>query len=172
MYDLYYMYSFFFYFPSGKASSLHLFFQEKLIYNLLKFIVMSAKLKFKEETNVNGRVSKVANFNGTLSRLSEQEFSYENANGETVEYRLATVAMTDSVGEKHNLDGVVVYKTAIEKGMTVGKTYLGRVQIPINADGSAGKPWVTLSSAEVATQANAMSFEDIASVGEIANIGE
>jgi len=107
---------------------------------------MSITLKFKEEVSANGNVSKVANFKGTLNRLSEKEFSYSNASNELITYKLATVTFTDFAGASHTRENVVVFDTSYDKGMEVGSTYLGKISRSTNADGSARKPWVTLSS--------------------------
>lgn len=126
------------------------------------------KLKFKAETTQNGNKQFVANYKGTLSRLSEQDFSYVNGAGNTIEYKLATVAFSDLDGVKHTLDSVVVYATSLGKGMELGQTYLGRISRSFNADGSARKPWVALYSAVAGKEISDADFDAIVLEEELA----
>lgn len=121
---------------------------------------MSITLKFKEEVSANGNISKVANFKGTLNRISEKEFSYTNASNELITYKLATVTFTDFAGVSHTRENVVVFDTSYNKGMEVGVTYLGKISRSNNADGSSRKPWVTLSSLQAGTDFVEDEFED------------
>lgn len=104
-------------------------------------------LSFKDEETVNGNAVKTANIKGTLKRLSEKVFEYANGAGETIRYKLATIAFKDLNDTTHVRENVVVYESSYEQGMEVGTTYLGRITRSKNADGTARKPWVTLYSA-------------------------
>ena len=126
------------------------------------------KLKFKAETTKNGNKQFVANYKGTLSRLSEQDFSYVNGAGNTIEYKLATVSFNDLDGVNHTLDSVVVYATSLGKGMELGQTYLGRISRSFNADGSARKPWVALYSAVAGKEISDADFDAIVLEEELA----
>jgi len=126
------------------------------------------KLKFKTEETKNGNKQFVANYKGTLSRLSDQDFSYVNGSGETVNYKLATVSFNDLDGTKHTLDSVVVYATSLAKGMELGQTYLGRISRSFNADGSARKPWVALYSAVAGKEISDADFDAIVLEEELA----
>lgn len=126
------------------------------------------KLKFKADETKNGNKQFVANYKGTLSRLSEQDFSYVNGSGETVNYKLATVSFNDLDGVKHTLDSVVVYATSLAKGMELGQTYLGRISRSFNADGSARKPWVALYSAVAGKEISDADFDAIVLEEELA----
>lgn len=126
------------------------------------------KLKFKAEETKNGNKQFVANYKGTLSRLSEQDFSYVNGAGETVNYKLATVSFNDLDGVKHTLDSVVVYATSLSKGMELGQTYLGRISRSFNADGTARKPWVALYSAVAGKEISDADFDAIVLEEELA----
>jgi hypothetical protein len=126
------------------------------------------KLKFKAEETKNGNKQFVANYKGTLSRLSDQDFSYVNGSGETVNYKLATVSFNDLDGVKHTLDSVVVYATSLAKGMELGQTYLGRISRSFNADGSARKPWVALYSAVAGKEISDADFDAIVLEEELA----
>lgn len=125
-------------------------------------------LKFKAEETKNGNKQFVANYKGTLNRLSEQDFSYVNGSGETVNYKLATVSFNDLDGVKHTLDSVVVYATSLAKGMELGQTYLGRISRSFNADGSARKPWVALYSAVAGKEISDADFDAIVLEEELA----
>jgi hypothetical protein len=118
-------------------------------------------LVFKEETTPNGNVQKVANIKATLVRLSDRDFSYNNSNGETLTYKLATIKFTDENGNSHTKSDIVVYSTSYEQGMEVGETYLGKVSRSRNADGSPRKPWYTLSSLVVASENSDDDFEEV-----------
>lgn len=118
-------------------------------------------LKFREEKSVNGNISKVANIKGTLNRLGEKEFSYANASGEEITYRLATVTFSDLAGVAHTRENVVVFDTSYEKGMEVGSTYLGKISRSNNADGTPRKPWVTLSSLVAGVDFQDDDFEEV-----------
>ena len=126
------------------------------------------KLKFKAEETKNGNKQFVANYKGTLSRLSDQDFSYVNGSGETVNYKLATVSFNDLDGVKHTLDSVVVYATSLSKGMELGQTYLGRISRSFNADGTARKPWVALYSAVAGKEISDADFDAIVLEEELA----
>lgn len=126
------------------------------------------KLKFKAETTQNGNKQFVANYKGKLSRLSEQDFSYVNGAGNTIEYKLATVSFNDLDGVNHTLDSVVVYATSLGKGMELGQTYLGRISRSFNADGSARKPWVALYSAVAGKEISDADFDAIVLEEELA----
>jgi len=126
------------------------------------------KLKFKAEETKNGNKQFVANYKGTLSRLSEQDFSYVNGAGDTVNYKLATVSFNDLDGVKHTLDSVVVYATSLGKGMELGQTYLGRISRSFNADGTARKPWVALYSAVAGKEISDADFDAIVLEEELA----
>jgi hypothetical protein len=126
------------------------------------------KLKFKAEETKNGNKQFVANYKGTLSRLSEQDFSYVNGAGDTVNYKLATVSFNDLDGVKHTLDSVVVYATSLSKGMELGQTYLGRISRSFNADGTARKPWVALYSAVAGKEISDADFDAIVLEEELA----
>ncbi len=126
------------------------------------------KLKFKAEETKNGNKQFVANYKGTLSRLSEQDFSYVNGAGDTVNYKLATVSFNDLDGAKHTLDSVVVYATSLSKGMELGQTYLGRISRSFNADGTARKPWVALYSAVAGKEISDADFDAIVLEEELA----
>lgn len=104
-------------------------------------------LSFKDEETLNGNAVKTANIKGTLKRLSEKVFEYANGSGETIRYKLATIAFKDLKDTTHVRENVVVYESSYEQGMEVGTTYLGRITRSKNADGTARKPWVTLYSA-------------------------
>jgi hypothetical protein len=118
-------------------------------------------LLFKEETTPSGNVQKVANIKATLVRLSDKEFSYNNSNGETLTYKLATITFTDENGNSHTKSDIVVYNTSYEQGMEIGQTYLGKVSRSRNADGSPRKPWYTLSSLIVASENSDDDFEEV-----------
>ena len=118
-------------------------------------------LLFKEETTPSGNVQKVANIKATLVRLSDKEFSYANADGETLTYKLATIKFSDVNDNSHTKADVVVYNTSYEQGMEVGETYLGKVSRSKNADGTARKPWYTLSSLVVASENSDEDFEEV-----------
>jgi hypothetical protein len=118
-------------------------------------------LLFKEETTPSGNVQKVANIKATLVRLSDKEFSYANADGETLTYKLATIKFSDANDNSHTKADVVVYNTSYEQGMEVGETYLGKVSRSKNADGTARKPWYTLSSLVVASENSDEDFEEV-----------
>ena len=126
------------------------------------------KLKFKAETTQNGNKQFVANYKGKLSRLSEQDFSYVNGAGNTIQYKLATVSFNDFDGVNHTLDSVVVYATSLGKGMELGQTYLGRISRSFNADGSARKPWVALYSAVAGKEISDADFDAIVLEEELA----
>jgi len=126
------------------------------------------KLKFKAEETKNGNKQFVANYKGALSRLSEQDFSYVNGAGDTVNYKLATVSFNDLDGVKHTLDSVVVYATSLSKGMELGQTYLGRISRSFNADGTARKPWVALYSAVAGKEISDADFDAIVLEEELA----
>ena len=119
------------------------------------------KLAFKEETTPNGNSQFVANIKAELIRLSEKEFSYVNASGEQLTYKLATITFADLNGNKFTRENVVVYNTSYEKGMEVGMTYLGKVSRSTNADGTPRKPWYTVSSLLVADENSDSDFESI-----------
>jgi hypothetical protein len=125
-------------------------------------------LVFKEETTPSGNVQKVANIKATLVRLSDKEFTYTNGNGDTLTYKLATIRFTDDNGNSHTKADIVVYSTSYEQGMEVGETYLGKVSRSKNADGTARKPWYTLSSLVVASENSDEDFEDVEISEEIA----
>lgn len=125
-------------------------------------------LVFKEETTPSGNVQKVANIKATLNRLSEKEFSYNNGNGDTLTYKLATITFSDDNGNNHTKSDIVVYNTSYEQGMEIGQTYLGKVSRSKNADGTARKPWYTLSSLVVASENSDEDFEDVEVSEEIA----
>lgn len=132
---------------------------------------MSAvKLTFKDQTTSNGNAIRVANYNGVLNRMSEQEFSYNNAEGNPVSYKLATVTFKDNLGASHTVDGVIVYKSSVDKGMTVGSTYLGQIQRSTGEDGEP-RTWITLSSQPAGVRSSDLSFEDVEE-NVVANIGE
>ena len=118
-------------------------------------------LKFKEETTENGNAVKVANIKGTLKRLSEKDFAYVNKHGEELTYKLATITFPDANGTVHTRENVVVYNTSFEKGMELGATYLGKISRSTNADGTARKPWVTLSSLESGVDFQDDDFEEV-----------
>jgi hypothetical protein len=118
-------------------------------------------LVFKEETTPSGNVQKVANIKATLVRLSDKEFTYTNGNGDTLTYKLATIRFTDDNGNSHTKADIVVYSTSYEQGMEVGETYLGKVSRSKNADGTARKPWYTLSSLVVASENSDDDFEEV-----------
>ena len=50
-------------------------------------------LKFVAETTPSGNLQNVANIKAELQRLSEKEFSYVNASGEELTYKLATITL-------------------------------------------------------------------------------
>jgi hypothetical protein len=118
-------------------------------------------LVFKEETTPSGNVQKVANIKATLVRLSDKEFTYTNSNGDTLTYKLATVTFVDDNDNSHTKADIVVYSTSYEQGMEVGQTYLGKVSRSKNADGTARKPWYTLSSLVVASENSDDDFEEV-----------
>jgi hypothetical protein len=118
---------------------------------------MSIKLTFKADTTSNGNAVKVATINATLLRLSDTEFSYSNADGETIKYKLADVKFTDNAGVQHKKNALVVYQASYEQGMEVGETYLGRVQLS-----EGRKPWATLSSYVSGDTFSEADFEDVA----------
>ncbi|NDE96521.1 MAG: hypothetical protein EB045_05360 [Actinobacteria bacterium] len=118
-------------------------------------------LVFKEETTPSGNVQKVANIKATLVRLSDREFTYTNGNGDTLTYKLATIRFTDDNGNSHTKADIVVYSTSYEQGMEIGETYLGKVSRSKNADGTARKPWYTLSSLVVASENSDEDFEEV-----------
>ena len=118
-------------------------------------------LKWKDEVTENGNATKVANIKGTLKRLSEKEFSYVNKHGEELTYRLATITFPDFNGTVHTRENVVVYNSSFEKGMETGVTYLGKITRSTNADGTARKPWVTLSSLESGVDFQDDDFEEV-----------
>jgi len=125
-------------------------------------------LVFKEETTPSGNVQKVANIKATLNRLSEKEFSYKNGSGDELTYKLATITFSDDNGNNHTKSDIVVYNTSYEQGMEIGQTYLGKVSRSKNADGTARKPWYTLSSLVVASENSDEDFEDVEVSEEIA----
>ena len=125
-------------------------------------------LVFKEETTPSGNVQKVANIKATLNRLSEKEFSYKNGSGDELTYKLATITFSDDNGNNHTKSDIVVYNTSYEQGMEIGQTYLGKVSRSKNADGTARKPWYTLSSLVVASENSDDDFEDVEVSEEIA----
>ena len=98
-------------------------------------------LTFKDDVTSNGNRIKVATINGELVRLSEQDFSYENANGETITYKLGTAKFTDDEGTTFQKSGFVVYQASYEQGMEVGEKYLGSIQLS-----QGRKPWASLSA--------------------------
>lgn len=118
-------------------------------------------LTWKSETSQEGNVSNVANIKATLKRLSEKEFTYANKHGEELTYKLATVVFADKNGVNHVREGVVCYDTSYSQGMEVGMTYLGKISRSSNADGSARKPWVTLSSLAAGVDFADDDFEDV-----------
>jgi hypothetical protein len=125
-------------------------------------------LKFVAETTPSGNLQNVANIKAELQRLSEKEFSYVNASGEELTYKLATITFIDLNGNKFTRENVVVYATSYEQGMELGMTYLGKVSRSKNADGSARKPWYTVSSLLVAEESSDDDFEDVEVSEEIA----
>ena len=132
---------------------------------------MSAvKLTFKDQETSNGNQIKVANFNGALIRMSKEEFTYQNGAGEPVSYHLATVSFKDNAGVLHTVENAVVYKTSVDKGMTVGSTYLGQIQRSTDVDGNP-RVWITLSSQPAGVRSSELSFEDVEE-NVVANIGE
>lgn len=122
---------------------------------------MAISLKFKAEKTISGNDVLVANIKGTLLNVSKNTFSYENGNGETITYRLATVKFTDEKGVNHTKEGFVIYENSFEKGMEVGNTYLGRITRSTNADGSARKPWSTLYSLPAGESLSDDDFENV-----------
>jgi len=121
---------------------------------------MAVKLTFKVDKTTNGNTVKVATISGTLNRLSDNSWSYQNADGDTINYKLADIKFTDNAGTKHTVSNVVVYEASYEQGMEKGSTYLGRIQRGVNADGSVRKPWITLSSYEAGCVLSEADFED------------
>jgi hypothetical protein len=103
-------------------------------------------LTWKLETTTGGNQVKNATIVGTLLRLSETVFSYDNASGDTLNYKLADIQFTDNNGVSFKKQGVVVYESSYSQGMELGENYLGRISRGTNEDGSARKPWATLSS--------------------------
>lgn len=98
-------------------------------------------LTFKDGVTSNGNRIKTATINGELIRLSEQDFSYENASGETITYKLATVKFSDDENKEFTKSGFVVYKASYEQGMEIGEKYLGSLQLS-----QGRKPWASLSA--------------------------
>lgn len=123
---------------------------------------MSILLKWKQETTPAGNHVTVANVKATLLSVSKNTFSYSNAEGTEINYRLATVKFSDERGTVHTKDGFVIYETSFEKGMEPGMTYLGRITRSKNADGSARKPWSTLYSVVAAESITDDEFEEVA----------
>jgi hypothetical protein len=127
-------------------------------------------LKFVEQVTPNGNVQHVANIKATLVRLSEKDFTYTNGAGETLTYKLATIKFVDNNDVSFTRENVVVYNTSYEQGMEIGETYLGKVSRSKNADGTARKPWYSLSSLVVAGENSDDDFEEI-EISEEINIG-
>jgi hypothetical protein len=147
------------------------FYCKKIIINLNQKVMIEKKkiaLVFKEETTPSGNVQKVANIKATLNRLSEKEFSYKNSSGDELTYKLATITFSDDNDNNHTKSDIVVYNTSYEQGMEIGQTYLGKVSRSKNADGTARKPWYTLSSLVVASENSDEDFEDVEVSEEIA----
>ena len=92
---------------------------------------------------------------------SPREFSYVNSAGDTLVYRLATIKFVDNNGNSFTRENVVVYNTSYEQGMEIGETYLGKISRSKNADGTARKPWYSLSSLVVAGENSDDDFEDV-----------
>jgi hypothetical protein len=118
-------------------------------------------LKFKERVTEAGNTVVEAAINAKLLRMSDKFFDYVNAKGETIEYKLATVEFKDLNGTTQRPSNVHVYKTSVEEGMSVGGTYLGKVQLSQNADGSNRTPWWTISSLVVGADFSYDDFEII-----------
>ena len=93
------------------------------------------QLTFKDES-YNGVAQKVANFTGKLISIAKQPI--QNKNG--TPYFPATVEITDDNGAKLTRS-CIVYKTSVDKGMTIGESYLGSVTIEAGQD-----PLVKLTS--------------------------
>lgn len=81
------------------------------------------QLTFKDES-YNGVAQKVANFTGKLISIAKQPL--QNKNGTA--YYPATVEITDDNGAKLTRK-CIIYQTSVDKGMTIGESYLGSVTI-------------------------------------------
>ena len=80
------------------------------------------QLTFKDES-YNGVAQKVANFTGKLISIAKQPI-HNNVNGTA--YFPATVEITDDNGATLTRS-CIVYQTSVDKGITVGESYLGSV---------------------------------------------
>ena len=106
----------------------------------------TVELKFKRRVTEGGNQVVEAAINAKLLRISDRFFTYVNGKGNSIEYKLATVEFKDLNGVTQRPSDVHVYKASVEEGMEVGGTYLGKVQLSENPDGSPRDPWWTLSS--------------------------
>jgi hypothetical protein len=107
------------------------------------------KLKFVEETTSLGNVVSNANISGKLLSISDKVFEYVSpVTKDTVFYKLATMSFKDLNGDETTTDRCVIYETSYDKGMELGKNYLGKITLnkEPNEDGSRRQPWIMLSS--------------------------
>jgi len=80
------------------------------------------ELKFKERVTEAGNIKVEASYHGKLLRMSPQFFSYQNADGEEIKYKLATVEFVDVSNTTYRIPNVHAYEKAVEQGMLVGET--------------------------------------------------
>lgn len=117
------------------------------------------ELKFKERVTDAGNTKVEASVNGKLLRISPQFFDYQNAAGEEIRYKLATIEFADINAVVWRVPNVHVYETSVEQGMLVGETYLGKCEMSVNADGSYSDPWWSLSSLLIGDTLTAADFK-------------
>jgi hypothetical protein len=120
------------------------------------------KLTFKDGVTTNGNNVRQAALKAELVTLSPVTFSYNNANGEVINYKLASVKFTDNKGDLYKKGNVCVYEASFSKGMEIGETYLGKLAIALDENllpAKDRKPWVTLSSYEAYSDFSIEEFE-------------
>lgn len=117
------------------------------------------ELKFKERVTEAGNTKVEASFHGKLLRMSPQFFSYQNADGEEIKYKLATVEFVDLNSITYRVPNVHVYETSVEQGMLAGETYLGKCEMNVDDKGNLSNPWWSLSSLLIGDTLTASDFK-------------
>lgn len=120
------------------------------------------KLTFKDGVTTNGNNVRSSALKAELVTLSPVTFSYNNASGDNINYKLASIKFTDNKGDLYKKGNVCVYEASYVQGMEIGETYLGKLAIALddNLVPVAGrKPWVSLSSYEAYSDFSIEEFE-------------
>ena len=99
-------------------------------------------------------------FTATLLSMSDEVRTYQNAAGETKEYKLAEVEFTDNDGTVQKATAIV-HKGNYINGMEVGKSYLATASLDTRAEAEEGSVVIRVSHltrSEYAGRAKATMF--------------